>query len=90
VSNRSLSVDLHPIFRDGRKLDAALREAMDEAESTKARELEIICGKGSGQLRKRVLRFLEEPEQKRRWHRVTKDPKNHGHLIVTFRWDRGQ
>jgi dsDNA-specific endonuclease/ATPase MutS2 len=90
MSTRSLTLDLHPIFRDGRRIDAALEEAMDEAEARKAKELEIICGKGSGALRKRVLRFLESPEQRDRWHRVTKDPKNHGHVIVSFRWARGQ
>lgn len=90
MSSRDLTLDLHPVFRDGRAIDAALREAVDEAERRKARTLEIIHGKGSGQLRKRVERFLQQPEVKARYHRIDKDRANHGHLTVHFRWNRGQ
>ncbi len=90
MSSRDLTLDLHPIFRDGRALDAALRDALDEAERRKAKTLEIIHGKGSGQLRKRVERFLQQPEVKDRYHRIDKDRGNHGHLVVHFRWKRGQ
>jgi Smr domain len=48
--------------------------------------VEIIPGKGSGQLKKRVLRFLEQKEIKALYHRVEKDPKNFGRLFVHFRW----
>lgn len=90
MSSRDLTLDLHPIFRDGRALDDALRDALDEAERRKAKTLEIIHGKGSGQLRKRVERFLQQPEVKDRYHRIDKDRGNHGHLVVHFRWKRGQ
>ncbi len=90
MSSRKLTVDLHPIFRDGRAIDAALREALDEAEARKLAQVEIICGKGSGALRKRVLRYLERKEVRERYARITKDPGNHGHLLVHFRWRRGQ
>ena len=90
MSSRDLTLDLHPIFRDSRAIDAALRDAMDEAERRKAKTLEIIHGKGSGQLRKRVEKFLQQPEVKARYHRVDKDRANHGHLVVHFRWKRGQ
>lgn len=90
MSKRELTLDLHPIFRQGGRIDAALRDAMDDAERRKASQLEIIHGKGSGALRKRVLRFLEQPDVKARYHRIDKDRANHGHLVVHFRWKRGQ
>jgi DNA-nicking Smr family endonuclease len=90
MSTRKLSLDLHPVFNRGTLIDAALEDALDEAEQRKARELEIICGKGSGALKKRVLRFLDRKDVRSRYHRVTKDPRNAGHVIVHFRWRRGQ
>lgn len=90
MSSRKITLDLHPIFAQGDRIDAALRDAMDEAEARKAKQLEIICGKGSGALRKRVLRFLDRKDVRDRYHRIDKDPGNHGHLYVHFRWRRGQ
>jgi DNA-nicking Smr family endonuclease len=90
VSSRKMTLDLHPIFNQGGKIDAALREAMDEAEQRKAKQLEIITGKGSGALRKRVLRFLDQKSVRSRYHRIDKDPGNHGYVTVHFRWKRGQ
>ena len=90
MSTRKLTLDLHPIYDHGRLIDEALVQALDEAEETKARELEIICGKGSGALRKRVLRFLDRKDVRSRYHRINKDPYNHGRVFVYFRWNRGQ
>jgi hypothetical protein len=50
------------------------------------RAREIIPGKGSGQLKKRVLRFLEQKEIKALYHRVEKDSDNFGRVFVHFRW----
>jgi len=47
--------------------------------------VEIIPGKGSGQLKKRVLRFLNQKEIKSLYHRVEKDDKNFGRIFVHFR-----
>jgi hypothetical protein len=47
--------------------------------------VEIIPGKGSGQLKKRVLRFLAQPEIKSQYHRLEKDDKNFGRIFVHFR-----
>lgn len=58
---------------------------MDEAEQKKAKTVEIIPGKGSGQLKKRVLRFLDRKDVKVRYHRVEKDSKNFGRLFVHFK-----
>jgi DNA-nicking Smr family endonuclease len=90
MSTRKLTLDLHPLFNKGRQIDEALAEAMDEAEATKAKQLEIIHGKGSGALKKRVLRYLDRKDVRDRYHRVDKDPSNSGHLVVHFRWRRGQ
>ena len=80
-----LKLDLHDIFNKGRDIDRALSEIMDEAERTKAKTVEIIPGKGSGQLKKRVLRYLDRKDVKARYHRVDKDSKNVGRLFVHFR-----
>lgn len=80
-----LKLDLHDIFNKGRSIDQALNDIMDEAEQKKAKTVEIIPGKGSGQLKKRVLRFLDRKDVKVRYHRVEKDSKNFGRLFVHFK-----
>jgi len=90
MSSRKLTLDLHPVFNRGGAIDQALRDAMDEAEARKVKQLEIITGKGSGALRKRVLRFLDSKEMRDRYHRIDKDPGNHGRVFVHFRFQRGQ
>ena len=82
-------LDLHPICRRGDAIDRALVEALDEAERKRIRTLEIIPGKGSGQLKKRVLRFLDRPENKARYNRLEKDSKNSGRVFVHFRHAKG-
>jgi len=85
-----LKLDLHPIYNDSRAIDAALNGIMDEATEKRTTELEIITGKGSGQLKKAVIRFLDQPEVRARYHRVEKDGDNWGRLFVHFRWERLQ
>ena len=80
-----LKLDLHEIYNRGEDIDRALRGIMDEAVATKATLVEIIPGKGSGQLKKRVLRFLDQKEIKALYHRVEKDSKNFGRVFVHFR-----
>ena len=81
-----LKLDLHDIFNRGQAIDAELERVIREAVDKKIREVEIIPGKGSGQLKKRVLRFLQRPDIKALYHRVDKDSKNHGRLFVYFRF----
>jgi DNA-nicking Smr family endonuclease len=81
-----LKLDLHPLYNKGGEIDKALRGIIDEAIRKKATEVEIIPGKGSGQLKKKVLRFLEQKEIKALYHRIDKDAKNHGRLFVYFRY----
>ena len=80
-----LKLDLHDIYSHGRKLEGALESVMQEAVDKKAKIVEIIPGKGSGQLKKYVLRFLEK-RYKGVYHRIEKDDKNWGRIFVWFRW----
>jgi DNA-nicking Smr family endonuclease len=81
-----LKLDLHDIYNRSGDIDRALRGIIDEAVAKKAPLVEIIPGKGSGQLKKRVLRFLQQPEIKQLYHRVEKDSDNFGRVFVHFRW----
>lgn len=81
-----LTLDLHDIYNRGQDIDRALRDIIDEAVRIRAPVVEIIPGKGSGQLKKRVLRFLQQREVKALYNRVEKDSKNFGRVFVHFRW----
>jgi DNA-nicking Smr family endonuclease len=81
-----LKLDLHDVFNKGTEIDRALRGVIDEAIQKKATLVEIIPGKGSGQLKKKVLRFLDQKEIKALYHRVEKDQHNFGRIFVHFRW----
>lgn len=81
-----LVLDLHDIYNRGEEIDRALERIIDEAEEKRATLVEIIPGKGSGQLKKRVIRFLDRKDVKARYHRYEKDSKNWGRLFVHFRW----
>jgi dsDNA-specific endonuclease/ATPase MutS2 len=81
-----LKLDLHDLYNRGDEIDRALRAVIDEAVLKKATLVEIIPGKGSGQLKKRVLRFLDQKEVKVLYDRVEKDSDNFGRVFVHFRW----
>lgn len=81
-----LKLDLHDIYNKGRDIDAALADIINEAVECKIQTVEIIPGKGSGQLKKKVIRFLQQPEIKKLYHRIEKDDKNFGRLFVHFRF----
>jgi DNA-nicking Smr family endonuclease len=80
-----ITLDLHDIFNKGASIDAELSRVMNEAVEKKITLVEIIPGKGSGQLKKRVLRFLSKPEIKQTYHRIEKDDKNFGRIFVHFK-----
>ena len=79
-----LHLDLHPIAKNGRALDDALLGLVNEATKKRVKKIEIITGKGSGQLMKRVKRFLNQKEIKAQYKRVEVDTNNHGRLFVHF------
>jgi dsDNA-specific endonuclease/ATPase MutS2 len=81
-----LKLDLHDIYNRGEDIDRALQGIIDEAVAKKAPLVEIIPGKGSGALKKRVLRFLDRKDIKALYHRVEKDSQNFGRVFVHFRW----
>jgi DNA-nicking Smr family endonuclease len=78
-------IDLHEIFNKGLLIDKELNRVLTEAVEKKIAIVEIIPGKGSGQLKKRVLRFLNRPEIKGMYHRLEKDEKNFGRIFVHFK-----
>ncbi|HVT63551.1 MAG TPA: Smr/MutS family protein [Mycobacteriales bacterium] len=81
-----LKLDLHDIYNRGADIDRALQQVIDDAVAKKAKLVEIIPGKGSGQLKKHVLRFLDRKDIKALYHRVEKDSDNFGRVLVHFRW----
>jgi DNA-nicking Smr family endonuclease len=81
-----LKLDLHDIYNRGQDIDRALEGIIADAVAKKATLVEIIPGKGSGQLKKRVLRFLDRKDIKAQYHRVEKDSHNFGRIFVHFRW----
>lgn len=80
-----LKLDLHDIYNDSRALDNELNRIITEAVRKKISLVEIIPGKGSGQLKKKVLRFLNQSHIKALYHRVEKDDQNFGRIFVHFK-----
>ena len=81
-----LKLDLHDIYNRGAQIEAELHRIMEEAIDRKIELVEIIPGKGSGQLKKKVLRFLNQGHIKKLYHRLEKDDKNFGRIFVHFRF----
>jgi len=81
-----LKLDLHDIFNKGYEIDRELHRIIHEAVEKKISLVEIIPGKGSGQLKKKVLRFLEQKPIKQLYHRLEKDDKNFGRIFVHFKF----
>jgi len=82
-----LKLDLHAIYNRGDQIDTELNRIVQEALERKIALVEIIPGKGSGQLKKKVLRFLNQGHIKKLYHRVEKDDKNFGRIFIHFRYE---
>lgn len=80
-----LKLDLHDIYNKGDKIEAELERIMREAVEKRIELVEIIPGKGSGALKKKVLRFLDQKHIRALYHRIEKDDKNFGRIFVHFR-----
>lgn len=80
-----LKLDLHDIYNRGDQIDAELNRIVQEAIDRKIDLVEIIPGKGSGQLKKKVLRFLNQSHIRQLYHRVEKDDKNFGRIFIHFK-----
>jgi len=81
-----IKLDLHEIFNKSTAIETSLDRAIKDAIAKKITLVELIPGKGSGQLKKHVLRFLARPEIKKLYHRIEKDDKNFGRIFVHFRY----
>ena len=81
-----LKLDLHDVYNNTKAIDKALNDIFEEAIEKRIPEVEIIPGKGSGQLRKKVERFLQQPHIKPLYHRIENDRKNFGRLFVYFKF----
>ena len=81
-----ITVDLHEFYNNSKAIEASLNDAFFNATNYKIKTIEIIHGKGSGQLKKRILRFLNQPEIKMKYHRIEKDSKNFGRTFVHFKF----
>jgi len=82
-----LKLDLHDIYNRGRQIDDELNRIVQEAVEKRIELVEIIPGKGSGQLKKHVLRFLNQGHIKALYHRLEKDDRNFGRIFIHFRFD---
>ena len=80
-----LKLDLHDIYNKSHLIDKALNDVIDDAIEKKIKLVEIIPGKGSGQLKKKVIRFLQQSHIKNKYHRIDKDSKNFGRIFVYFK-----
>jgi DNA-nicking Smr family endonuclease len=80
-----IKLDLHEMFKSGEKIEEALNRVISEAVQKRIPLVEIVPGKGSGQLKRHVLRFLAKPEIKCLYFRVEKDADNYGRIFVHFR-----
>jgi dsDNA-specific endonuclease/ATPase MutS2 len=80
-----LTLDLHPIFRSNRDIELALRETVFRAAATGVDVVEIIPGKGTGKLKRRVLAFLAQKHIRKLYVRVETDASNEGRVLVHFR-----
>jgi dsDNA-specific endonuclease/ATPase MutS2 len=81
-----LKLDLHDIYNRGDQINSELNRIVEEALEKKISLVEIIPGKGSGQLKKKVMRFLNQGHIKKLYHRVEKDDKNFGRIFIHFKF----
>jgi DNA-nicking Smr family endonuclease len=80
-----LSIDLHPVFRNNRDIDTTLRTFLVRAAAGGETRAEVICGKGAGKLRARVLTYFRQPHVAKLIAGVDVDPDNDGRIVVRLR-----
>ena len=82
-----LTLDLHDIYNRGTEIEKVLQQKFDEAVAKKCCCFRSSRQKGSGQLKKHVLRFLEKKRSSAKNMRVEKPSKNFGTIKVHFNWN---
>lgn len=80
-----IKLDLHDIFNKGDMIEKELYRVVKEASEKGIPLVEIIPGKGSGTLKKKVIKFLQQPDIKEMYHRYDIDNKNFGRIFVHFK-----
>lgn len=78
----TLKLDLHPIYNKSSEINSSLNDILAEGIDLGIKKIEIITGKGSGQLKKTTLRFMEKTKFKTYIKRIDKDAKNHGRIFI--------
>ena len=81
-------LDLHPIFNKGGQIESELKRILNNAWTKKLDFIEIIPGKGSGQLKEKVLRFFNQKEIRQKYSRLDVDNKNFGRIFIYFNWNK--
>lgn len=79
------TLDLHGVFRDDRAIYRTVQQALFRCSATGVDVLEIIPGRGSGTLKRRVMAFLEQRQLRNLYARVEADPNNAGRILVHFK-----
>ena len=79
-----LKLDLHDIFNKGKEIDRALLDIIKQATNNKIDIVEIIPGKGTRQLKKKVIRFLNDSKIKQQYSRYKVDNINFGKIYIYF------
>ena len=83
-----LKLDLHDIYNKGARIEEELQRVVNEAVEKRIALVEIIPGKGSGALKEKVLKFLNQGHIRKLYHRVEKDSKNFGRIFIHFRFEK--
>ncbi|MCL2389246.1 MAG: Smr/MutS family protein [Elusimicrobia bacterium] len=85
-----MTLDLHSIYNKGREIEVALESLLENALSKKLEFVEVITGKGSGALKKTVLRFFNRKDIRAKYWRLDIDNKNFGRLFVHFKHNKSK
>jgi DNA-nicking Smr family endonuclease len=83
-----ITLDLHGIYNKGAQIETALQNVLADARKKKLDYVEIIPGKGSGALKKTVLRFFNKKAVRSQYSRLDVDNKNFGRLFIHFNWKK--
>lgn len=81
-------LDLHPIYNKGGQIESELKKILNNAWTKKLDFIEIIPGKGSGQLKEKVLRFFNQKDIRQKYSRLDVDNKNFGRIFIYFNWNK--
>ena len=80
-----LKLDLHDIYNRGDRIEAELNNIIEEAMGKRISLVEIIPGKGSGQLKKKSVALSEPAPHPRPITALTKIARIMGASFVHFR-----